>query len=115
MRAIHFPSGFSTLALASVSGAANGDGKLSPLKPIIGDLPEGMLYISAGSTCNVCNESNPENATLRRATPDGTMAMRPEPPRQGGAAVARAARGWHLRRDPALGGQEGIQGHCRHL
>ncbi len=33
--------------------------------------PDGMLYISAGSTCNVCNESNPENATLLRATPDG--------------------------------------------
>ncbi|USX14312.1 YbhB/YbcL family Raf kinase inhibitor-like protein [Oxalobacteraceae bacterium OTU3CAMAD1] len=61
------------------------DGKLSPLKLIIGDLPDsgqhpnrtlafgpdGMLYISAGSTCNVCNESNPENATLLRASPDG--------------------------------------------
>jgi Raf kinase inhibitor-like YbhB/YbcL family protein len=61
------------------------DGKLSPLKLIIGDLPDagqhpnrtlafgpdGMLYISAGSTCNVCNESNPENATMLRATPDG--------------------------------------------
>lgn len=61
------------------------DGRLSPLKLIIGDLPDagqhpnrtlafgpdGMLYISAGSTCNVCNESNPENATLLRASPDG--------------------------------------------
>lgn len=61
------------------------DGSLSPLKLIIGDLPDsgqhpnrtlafgpdGMLYISAGSTCNVCNESNPENATLLRASPDG--------------------------------------------
>jgi Raf kinase inhibitor-like YbhB/YbcL family protein len=61
------------------------DGTLSPLKLIIGDLPDagqhpnrtlafgpdGMLYISAGSTCNDCNESNPENATLLRASPDG--------------------------------------------
>ena len=61
------------------------DGTLGPLKLIIGDLPDsgqhpnrtlafgpdGMLYISAGSTCNVCNESNPENATLLRASPDG--------------------------------------------
>lgn len=61
------------------------DGTLTPLKLIIGDLPDagqhpnrtlafgpdGMLYISAGSTCNTCNESNPENATLLRATPDG--------------------------------------------
>lgn len=61
------------------------DGTLSPLKLIIGDLPDagqhpnrtlafgpdGMLYISAGSTCNDCNENNPENATLLRASPDG--------------------------------------------
>ncbi|MGK5023389.1 PQQ-dependent sugar dehydrogenase [Janthinobacterium sp. RB2R34] len=61
------------------------DGRLSSLKLIIGDLPDagqhpnrtmafgpdGMLYISAGSTCNTCNESNPENATLLRASPDG--------------------------------------------
>ncbi|MES2207569.1 MAG: YbhB/YbcL family Raf kinase inhibitor-like protein [Pseudomonadota bacterium] len=61
------------------------DGKLGPLKKIIGDLPDagqhanrtiafgpdGMLYISVGSTCNACNESNPENATLLRASPDG--------------------------------------------
>jgi glucose/arabinose dehydrogenase len=61
------------------------DGRLSPLKLLIGDLPDagqhanrtlafgpdGMLYISAGSTCNDCNENNPENATLLRATPDG--------------------------------------------
>ena len=61
------------------------DGHLSPLTLIIGDLPDagqhpnrtlafgpdGMLYISAGSTCNTCNESNPENATLLRASPDG--------------------------------------------
>ena len=33
--------------------------------------PDGMLYLSVGSTCNACNESNPENATLLRASPDG--------------------------------------------
>ena len=61
------------------------DGTLSQLTMIIGDLPDagqhpnrviafgpdGMLYISVGSTCNACNESNPENATILRATPDG--------------------------------------------
>ena len=30
-----------------------------------------MLYISVGSTCNACNESNQENATILRASPDG--------------------------------------------
>ncbi len=33
--------------------------------------PDGMLYITVGSTCNDCNESNPENATILQATPDG--------------------------------------------
>ncbi|MGE7368967.1 YbhB/YbcL family Raf kinase inhibitor-like protein [Neorhizobium sp. NPDC001467] len=61
------------------------DGTLGPLELIIGDLPDagqhpnrvmafgpdGMLYISVGSTCNACNESNAENATVLRATPDG--------------------------------------------
>lgn len=61
------------------------DGRLGPLRMLIGDLPDAgqhpnrtlafgpdkMLYISAGSTCNDCNESNPENATLLRASPDG--------------------------------------------
>jgi Raf kinase inhibitor-like YbhB/YbcL family protein len=61
------------------------DGTIGPLKLIISDLPDsgqhpnrtisfgpdGMLYISAGSTCNACNESNPENAAILRGTPDG--------------------------------------------
>ena len=61
------------------------DGRLGPLTMLIGDLPDagqhanrtiafgpdGMLYISVGSTCNTCNENNPENATILRATPDG--------------------------------------------
>lgn len=61
------------------------DGRLGELKMLIGDLPDsgqhpnrtiafgpdGMLYISVGSTCNTCNESNPESATLLRASPDG--------------------------------------------
>lgn len=61
------------------------EGSVGELKLIVGDLPDagqhpnrtiafgpdGMLYISAGSTCNACNESNPENATLLRAAPDG--------------------------------------------
>ena len=62
------------------------DGTLGALEMLLGDLPDagqhanrtlafgpdGALYISVGSTCNACNESNPENATLLRASPDGT-------------------------------------------
>lgn len=33
--------------------------------------PDGMLYITVGSTCNDCNETNAENATILQATPDG--------------------------------------------
>jgi Raf kinase inhibitor-like YbhB/YbcL family protein len=61
------------------------DGRLGPLTMLVGDLPDSgqhpnrtlafgpdnMLYVSAGSTCNACNESNPENATLLRMSPDG--------------------------------------------
>jgi Raf kinase inhibitor-like YbhB/YbcL family protein len=61
------------------------DGRLGPLRLLIKDLadagqhadrtiafgPDGQLYISVGATCNACNEDNPENATMLRATPDG--------------------------------------------
>lgn len=62
------------------------DGTLGDLHLLIHDLadagqhnnrtlrvgPDGMLYVSVGSTCNECTESNPENATLLRAQLDGT-------------------------------------------
>jgi len=34
--------------------------------------PDGMLYISVGSNCNDCAETNPENATLLQVKPDGS-------------------------------------------
>jgi Raf kinase inhibitor-like YbhB/YbcL family protein len=61
------------------------NGTLGAAKMLIGDLPDagqhanrtiafgpdGMMYISVGSTCNACNESNPENATMLQVAPDG--------------------------------------------
>jgi Raf kinase inhibitor-like YbhB/YbcL family protein len=61
------------------------DGTFGPLQMIIHDLPDagqhntrtvqigpdGMMYISVGSTCNECAEPNPENATILRASLDG--------------------------------------------
>lgn len=32
----------------------------------------GLLYVSVGSTCNACEESNPEHATMLRMKPDGS-------------------------------------------
>ncbi|MET4727987.1 Raf kinase inhibitor-like YbhB/YbcL family protein [Lysobacter enzymogenes] len=61
------------------------DGTLGPLEMLAGDLPDGgqhpnrtmafgpdgMLYLSVGSSCNACNETNPEHATMLRVAPDG--------------------------------------------
>lgn len=33
--------------------------------------PDGQFYISVGSSCDACDEDNPEHATMLRATPDG--------------------------------------------
>ena len=62
------------------------DGSFGPLTRIADDLPDagqhadrtiavgpdGMLYVSVGSTCNVCIEDNPENATMLQVKPDGS-------------------------------------------
>ena len=62
------------------------DGSLAPLERIVDDLPDGgqhpnrmvvvgpdeHLYLTAGSTCNACAETNPENATMLRVAPDGS-------------------------------------------
>jgi glucose/arabinose dehydrogenase len=63
----------------------NADAALQELRRIIDDLPDGgqhptrtlavgpdgMLYVTVGSTCNACDETDPESATVLRATPDG--------------------------------------------
>lgn len=46
------------------------DGGQHPLRTL-GIGPDDMLYISIGSSCDACAESNPEHATILRATLDG--------------------------------------------
>ena len=62
------------------------NGDFGPMDVIIADLPDagqhpnrtlavgpdGLLYITVGSTCNTCQETNPENATILRANLDGS-------------------------------------------
>lgn len=64
----------------------NKDGTLGQLKMIADKLPDGgqhanrtlafgpdgMLYISVGSTCNACEETSKESATLLQMKPDGS-------------------------------------------
>jgi glucose/arabinose dehydrogenase len=64
----------------------NADGSLGQPRMIIDDLPDGgqhpnrtiafgpdgMMYISIGSTCNACPEPNTMNATIVRANADGS-------------------------------------------
>jgi glucose/arabinose dehydrogenase len=61
----------------------NNDGTTATVETVINNLPDGgqhpnrtmafgadgMLYLSVGSTCNDCSESNKENATLLRIDP----------------------------------------------
>ncbi len=61
-------------------------GDFGPMEVLIADLPDAgqhpnrtlavgpdrMLYITVGSTCNNCQETNPENATILRAQLDGS-------------------------------------------
>jgi glucose/arabinose dehydrogenase len=69
-------------------GSVEADGSFGALTEIISDLPDGgqhgrrtlgvgpddLLYISVGSTCDACPETNPEHATLLRSTLVGQAA-----------------------------------------
>jgi len=61
------------------------DGSFGELERIVDDLPvagqhpnrtifvgpDGMLYVTVGSTCNACAETSPELATVLKVSPDG--------------------------------------------
>lgn len=62
------------------------DGTLGDLQVLVDDLPDGgqhpnrtmnfgpdnMMYVSIGSTCNACEEPNPEHATILQFNADGS-------------------------------------------
>jgi glucose/arabinose dehydrogenase len=52
------------------SSPINPDGSLGSEARVAGDFPD--AYISVGSTCNDCEENNPESATLIRMKVDGS-------------------------------------------
>ncbi|MEI6946426.1 PQQ-dependent sugar dehydrogenase [Paraflavisolibacter sp. H34] len=97
--------------------AINGDGTLGPPSLIINALPDGgqhpnrtlavgpdgLLYITVGSTCNACPEPNPMNATIVRSNLNGT----------GLAIYAKGLRntigfGWHPQTSELWGMDHGI-------
>jgi Raf kinase inhibitor-like YbhB/YbcL family protein len=93
------------------------DGGIGEVETLIDDLPDAgqhlnrtlavgpdnMLYISAGSTCNACDESSQENATLIRASLDGKT-------REVWASGLRntIGFGWHPRTGELWGWDQGI-------
>ena len=93
------------------------DGGIGTVETLIDDLPDAgqhlnrtlavgpdnILYISAGSTCNACDESSQENATLIRASLDGKT-------RRVWASGLRntIGFGWHPRTGELWGWDQGI-------
>jgi glucose/arabinose dehydrogenase len=77
-----------------VAGSVGGDGSFSGLMTLVSDLPDGgqhpnrtiavgpdkLLYVSVGSDCNACAESNSEHATFLRFNLDGSMVANPPNP-----------------------------------
>ncbi|WP_051378444.1 PQQ-dependent sugar dehydrogenase [Derxia gummosa] len=74
------------IATETFSAPIRADGSLGAEQRIAADLPDtgqhnnrtlafgpdGWLYESIGSTCNECDEQNPESATMLRMRPDGS-------------------------------------------
>lgn len=82
---IHQQSIYLASAKKLTRGKLNTDGSIDKLDTLITDLPEGSqhdnrtlrvkdekLYITIGSDCNDCKETNPEHATIVQTNLDGT-------------------------------------------
>lgn len=81
-------------SIKAVYQANLSNGSLSGLKRLVGNLPDGgqhanrtlaigpdqKLYVTVGSSCNACNESNSEQATMLRLELDGSPAANSENP-----------------------------------
>jgi glucose/arabinose dehydrogenase len=75
-----------------LTAAVAADGSFTGLTALLSDLPDGgqhpnrtiavgpdaKLYVSVGSDCNACRETNSEHATILRLNLDGTAAANPE-------------------------------------
>lgn len=75
----------SSLGRVTILRDRNGDGVADEAQEIISGLPngrhqnnglafgpDGKLYLTLGSTCDVCQERDPRSATILRANPDGS-------------------------------------------
>jgi glucose/arabinose dehydrogenase len=80
--------------VTSVLSATPAGGRLTAVQPLVMDLPDGgqhpnrtlavgpdgKLYVSVGSTCNACAETNPQHATMLRFELDGSPSANPANP-----------------------------------
>ncbi len=98
-------------------GTLGENGMIEGLEPIVSNLPDGdqhghrvialgpdgMLYLTLGSSCNACTETQPENATILRFNPDGSG-------REVFASGLRNAEGfdWHPSTGEMWGADHGI-------
>ncbi|HEY0706868.1 MAG TPA: PQQ-dependent sugar dehydrogenase [Polyangia bacterium] len=81
-------------SVKSVLSAPLAGGQLGTLTTLVSDLPDGgqhpnrtlavgpdgKLYVTVGSSCNACGETNSEHATVLRLNLDGTPATNPANP-----------------------------------
>jgi glucose/arabinose dehydrogenase len=81
-------------SIKAVFSATLANGQFMGLRQLVGDLPDGgqhpnrtlgvgpdgKLYVSVGSDCNACAETNTEHATMLRIELDGNAAANPPQP-----------------------------------